>query len=135
MTTQKEIAAAIRGYNLIEEAATETAERWLKIFGAGRESISNMEVDCWEDNGIENGTIDISTETYYCGCCGPDHDSHSLPLSYIWDKDWEKREKEKIAEKKRKETERKAKEKIAADKKRADKRYADYLKMKEEYEV
>jgi len=134
MTTKAEIAAAIQGYTLIDEAATETAERWLSIFGGGREHITNMEVDCWDADAIDSGTIDISTETYYCSCCGPDYDSHSLPLSYIWDEEWEDREKEKIAERKRLEEERKAAKKVEDDKKREEKRYANFLEMKEEYE-
>lgn len=141
MVTKQEIAAAIRGYSLIDEAAKETAERWLKIFGNPKEYITSIEVDCWdvdwedyEDGFDGSGSIDISTEASYCGCCSPDYDSHSIPLSYIWDPDWEQREKDKIAERKRIEDERKAAKKAEEDKKRAEKRYADFLKMKEEYE-
>jgi hypothetical protein len=142
MVTKAEIAAAIKGYDLVHKAAEETAERWLKIFGNSREYITNMEVDCWDvdweqydgDEFTGGGSIDISTEANYCSCCSPDYDSHTIPLSYIWDEEWEDREREKIAEAKRLEEERKAAKKAEDAKKREEKRYADFLKMKEEYE-
>ncbi len=134
MITKKEFEAAVEGYALIDREAKATAERWLTVFGYGGEWITSIECDCFDLADVEHGTIDISTEESYCSCCSNDYNSHSIPVSYIWDPDWEDRDVKRRAEEKRLEDERKAAKKIEDAKKREEKRYAKFLEMKEEYE-
>lgn len=135
MITKKELQAALSGYSLIDKEVKEAAERYINKFGGHREHISSINEDCWYDDEL-NGheTIDIETEAYYCGCCGPDYEHYSIPLSYIWDKNWEEKETARREEAKRKKEEAFAQKKAEEDKEREEKRYANFLKMKEEYE-
>lgn len=77
-------------------------------------------------SGLEfcGDTIEISIETSYCGCCGNDHDTEYMPISYLWDEEWQKEipgilaERKAAAERKKVEDERKrqqAKEKAERD--------------------
>ena len=135
MITKKEFQAALSGYTLIDKEVKDAAERYMNKFGGNKESITSINEDCYYDDELDGfETIEISTEAYYCGCCGPDYESYSIPLSYIWDKNWEEKETERRAEAKRKKEEAIAQKKAEEDKKREEKRYADFLKMKDEYE-
>ena len=74
-------------------------------------------------SGLEfcGDTIEISIETSYCGCCGNDHDTEYMPISYLWDEEWQKEipailEARKLAEEERKERE--AREREEAKRKR-----------------
>ena len=66
-------------------------------------------------SGLEfcGDTIEISIETSYCGCCGNDHDTEYMPISYLWDEEWQKEipgilaERKAAAERKKVEDERK----------------------------
>ena len=135
MIAKKEFMEAAEGYALIDREARETAERYLKVFGSDREHITSFECDCYDITYIDHATIDFSTEASYCSCCGPDYESYSIPISYVWDTEWYEREKEKKAEQKRKEDERKAAKKAEEEKKREEKRYQSFLEMKKEYET
>ena len=135
MITKKELQAALSGYSLIDKEVKAAAERYMDKFGNNRERISSINEDCWYEDELD-GTerIEIETEAYYCGCCGPDYEHYSIPLSYIWDPKWEEKETARREEAKRKKEEAFAQKKAEEDKQREEKRYANFLKMKEEYE-
>jgi predicted RNase H-like nuclease (RuvC/YqgF family) len=132
--SKEDIKNSIEGYFLLNEAAKETAERWLAIFGGRNEWLTSIEIDCEFEEDIDSSSIEINTEASHCSCCGNDYDSHSIPLSYIWDTEWETREREKIEREKQLKAEIDAKRKAAEEERRKKKRYEDFQKMKKEFE-
>ncbi len=135
MITKAEIIAATKGYDLIQSEAEETAQRWLDKFSRGWETISCMELDIWDiDFDDPEAVFEFETECGSSGYYDHDHNYYSIPVSYIWDPEWEQAEYDRRAE------EEKLKQKKAATKLEQDrlvkeaKRYQSYLEMKEEYE-
>lgn len=124
----KEYIAALGGYNLIEKQARQLAEDYVSEFGYG--IIKSVDVEADEITG------EIEITTYYsnCGCCGPDYEYYTIPISYLWDEDWKKKETVKRDTAKAETEKRRAKEKAEEAKKREKARYQSYLAMKEEYE-
>lgn len=139
--TKENFEQHIAGYVKIHDAVEQLADDFVKNFGSSREYVSSFEV---EYDGFF-GTIQINTEASHCGCCGPDYESYSIPLAYIFDSDWVKTEKNKRAERIRKLEEERAAKAIIQKKEKAIKdaekkkqleaeRYQEFLKMKKEYE-
>ena len=135
MITKAEILAAAQGTDLIEREAEETAQRWLDKFSKGWETITRVEIDCWDiDFNDPDAIFEFETECGSSGYYNHDHNYYSIPVSYIWDPEWEQAEYDRRAE------EEKVKLKKAATKLeeemlvREAKRYQLYLEMKEEYE-
>ena len=124
----KEYIAALGGYNLIEKQARQLAEDYVSEFGYGY--IESVEVEADEITG------EIEVTTYYsnCGCCGPDYEYYTIPINYLWDEDWKKKETAKRDTEKAAAAKRRAKEKAEKEKKHKAARYQSYLAMKEEYE-
>lgn len=128
--TEKEYKIALDGYSFIDDAVKKFAEDYKKEFCP---SGYVTKVEFFPTSDTE-ATIDIEEEYTSCGCCSPDYEEFSLPVEYLWDKDWVGREKER-REQKRRENELRNKEREAErEKERDEKRYQQYLAMKEEYE-
>lgn len=136
-TTKKEFEAWAGGWSWIEKLYRQFAEDYRAEFLDHRETIDEVEIEPGLGNSSDsmmNGTIEIRTETYYCGCCGPEPGYYSLPISYLWEEDWIEKEKEKraLAEQKRKE--KAEKERIKKEEEMKEARYRRYLELKKEFE-
>lgn len=141
--SKAEFEAAVSGYSLIDKKVNELVEEYISKFCDYKEHLENLEFDPYDydnkadndgDPWLDNNTISFTTYAYYCGCCGPDYEYYAIPLSYLWDDDWQEQERATREAKKLAEEERKAKEKAEAEKERERKRYEQFLKMKEEFE-
>jgi hypothetical protein len=86
----------------------------------------------WEIN--YNGMIEVNSEHYHCSCCGPDHDTHYVPVSYLWTENWREIEEERRAAEKRKEDGIKKAKETKAKKAAEEARKLQYEKLKEEFE-
>lgn len=117
---QKEI------HNKFREEVENLIEQYIDEFG----DIKHETIDDWE---IEGGFINVCTELYYGSGYG-DYNSHSIPVSYLWDDSWI----EAAREAKRREAEEKIRQQ--QEKKRKDEerqkrfRRAQYEKLRKEFE-
>lgn len=140
--TKENFEQDMESYMRVHGAVEQLAESYVSNFGeGGREYVDEFEI---EYDGVF-GTILLSTEvSTHCGCCGPDYNSYTIPLAYLFDKDWIETEKNSRSAKALWEKEQRAakavirkREKAVQDaekkKKLEAERYADFLKMKEEY--
>lgn len=86
--------------------------------------------------GIEfySGTIEISIETYYCGCCGPDHDTENMPIHYLWDVEWQKEIPNILAERKAQKEREEAQQKERAEARRREAELKKLAELKAKYE-
>lgn len=94
--------------------------------GHERGYVSELEFNC--------GHIIISIETYYCGCCGPDHDSESMPIEYLWDEDWQKEIPAILAERKKQKELKEAQQKKRAEERAREAELKKLAELKAKYE-
>ena len=83
--TKEEFEKHIESYSKINFAIENLAESYVAKFDPGY--VTGIET---EYDGVF-GTIVVSTEHSYCGCCSPDYGEHRIPMRYLRDedRDWE----------------------------------------------
>ena len=94
-----------------------------------------MSMDAWDiDLNDPESVIEFETECGSSGYYDHDHNFYSIPVSYMWDPEWEQAEYDRRAEAERLKL-KKAATKLEQDRlvKEAQ-RYQSYLEMKKEYE-
>ena len=79
-------------------------------------------------------TIEISIETSYCGCCGPDHDTEYMPISYLWDEEWQKEIPGILAERKKQKELKEAQQKKRAEERAREAELKKLAELKAKYE-
>ncbi len=106
------------------ELADTVADQYGKLQGMERGGATDIT--------FEGDMIEFQWEAYYCGCCGPDTEYMSMPISYLWDKDWQEHAKKEIARKKeeRKQREEADKVKRAAAQEAAERKKLEELQAK-----
>ena len=104
----------------------------------GNEFDNFLPADEWvEDVDIDytDDTMEISTTVSSgCGCCSNDAGYHTVPLSYMWETDWQKPYRAQLEQDKKEEAEHaelRRKEQAIKDKER---RHQRYLELKKEFE-
>lgn len=128
--TRAEFDAAVGGYDFLSKATKEFAKDFEKEFVGGK-YVSLQEIDFACDE--ITGDIEMCFNVSYCGCCGPDYETFTVPIDYLWDENWMEREKAKRKEDQRIRDKEKAERKKKEKKEAAERRYQQYLAMKEEY--
>lgn len=85
-----------------------------------------------DDIVIKCGDL-VAIDSY--SCCGSyDEQSYTIPLWYLFDKDWEEQATKRIEQRKLAEQKRKEREKEEREKKAQERKYNEYLKLKEQFE-
>ncbi len=115
-------------------------ERRLVIYEAFKEEVEQL-LDCFPGIGditeweIYGDMIHVSSEHYHCSCCGPDYDSHDVPVSYLWTENWREIEEERRAAEERKQAGIKKAKETKAKKAAEEARRKQYDKLKEEFDL
>lgn len=131
---EEQFEANLDTYIEMQKMIGDLANLYIDNFGCGRDNITEIRFGYDATTGDTNtNVIEVATEHYHCSCCGPEYDTHYIPIYYLWDQDWLKREEEsRAAAKKRKEQEKKEEERKRVELMK-NARKAQYEKLKEEF--
>jgi hypothetical protein len=111
-----------------QEHANDIAEKYLMALGHTRSYLTNID---WDGDGTN---IHINFEASYCSCCSPDQETEYMPISYLWDDDWQKNIPGILAERKADAERAKQQKKRDAEQARRTQDLAQLAKLKAKYE-
>lgn len=127
MKTEEEVQAIIDQFEELQKMAAPIATQLIRL-----ENPKTRETICSDEITVEDGLLCANWETY---CCG-DIDYHQtvIPISYLFDEDWQEYAKAEIERKNEEERKWKEQQRLAAEQRHREAEHKRYLELKAKYE-
>ncbi len=128
MTTENDIRAFMKSYEKFNALIEERATKYIELNGFYGD---NFYIDYWEFS--ESGELEIViTQTGRWSFS--ETATYDIPLEYLWDDNWEEKEKARLKEKKMKKENLEQQKEAEAARQREEKDQTEYKRLKEKFE-
>jgi hypothetical protein len=128
MITQEEVMEAIKIHEELYKQVEGIAEDYIKIK-------DGREIDTIDGIIIDEYGIEVTGRNYSrCGCCSDEYESYDIPISYLWDPDWQQDLRKELNKRNLEALKKKAEEKKEQERKAKEAEYKRFLELKEKFD-
>ena len=126
---EKETRELMKSYSILYERMKDIADQYIRIR-------RGKELDDIESIVLEDEFIEVSgTEWSSCNCCSDEYYSYSIPVSYLWDVDWDEKLRKQMLEENLAAVKAKQERDAKAKKEQEERDYKKFLELKEKFNV